>query len=470
VLVVSDLFALLLPWLLVAVGLHRYWGEGFGLAMMGGIGLVIFGLALMRYSGLHSARSCAMRSVELTKLARVATWSAAAAYAVGLVPRDHAWVAAVAGGLTFSTLAIERSLYRTWVGSLRRRGRSLRRVLVLGPEADAETIVSLTTNSPELGYQVCGVVRLGANDDRAPADGEFGLAGRVLDEARALDVSGLIVATGAVSPAETVQLVRCATTMGLHVQVWGGLPGIDQRRLRPMPLGHQPGFYLAPPTVSSWQKVAKRLVDLTVAPLLLLLTAPVILVTVVLIKLEDHGPIVFRQRRIGKDGREFMLYKFRSMVVDAEARLPELLRQNERSGPLFKVQVDPRTTRIGRFLRATSIDELPQLINVVRGEMTLVGPRPALADEVAQFDEELLRRLRVTPGVTGLWQVEARDNPSFDAYRSLDLFYVDNWSLGIDLAILASTAAVVLGRSLRSLRLQPEQQVSHTSSLAEVGR
>jgi exopolysaccharide biosynthesis WecB/TagA/CpsF family protein len=178
---------------------------------------------------------------------------------------------------------------------------------------------------------------------------------------------------------------------------------------------------------------------------------------------------LFRQRRIGKDGREFTVFKFRSMVVDAEARLAELVQHNERHGPLFKVDVDPRITRIGRFLRATSIDELPQLINVVRGEMTLVGPRPALADEVAQFDEELLRRLRVVPGVTGLWQVEARDNPSFDAYRSLDLFYVDNWSIGIDIAILVSTAAAVLARSVRALRRHPPTPAAEADAHSGVG-
>jgi exopolysaccharide biosynthesis polyprenyl glycosylphosphotransferase len=426
--------------------------------------MVVVGVVLLRGSGLHRARNCAMRSVELAKLGRVAAGSAAAAYLVGLVPRDHAGAAAAGGVITFVSLAVERGLYRAWVGGLRRRGQALRRVLVLGSSTDTEVIVPLISDCPELGYAVGGVVLL--PDASSLGDGS-GLAGRVLDAARALDVTGLVIATGAVPPAETAQLVRCALTMGLHVQVWGGLPGIDQRRLQPLPLGHQPGFYLAPAQVSDWQRLAKRLLDLIIAPLALLMTAPVIVLVAALIKLDDGGPIVFRQRRIGRDGREFTLYKFRSMVVDAEALLPELLRQNERNGPLFKVEGDPRTTRIGTFLRATSIDELPQLVNVLRGQMTLVGPRPALADEVAQFDEELLRRLRVTPGVTGLWQVEARDKPSFDAYRSLDLFYVDNWSLGIDLAILVSTVAVVVGRSIRSLRPQPADRPAQPTALQE---
>jgi lipopolysaccharide/colanic/teichoic acid biosynthesis glycosyltransferase len=213
--------------------------------------------------------------------------------------------------------------------------------------------------------------------------------------------------------------------------------------------------------------MAKRLLDLIVVPVVLVLAAPVMVVVLLAIKLDDGGPVLFCQRRIGKDGKEFKLFKFRSMVVDAEARLAELVKFNERRGPLFKVQVDPRSTRIGTFLRASSLDELPQLFNVLRGDMSLVGPRPALASEVAEFDEELLRRLRVTPGITGLWQVKARDNPSFDAYRSLDLFYVDNWSLGVDLAILASTALAVLARGIRALRPPNPPQTPKAEPLTE---
>jgi lipopolysaccharide/colanic/teichoic acid biosynthesis glycosyltransferase len=169
------------------------------------------------------------------------------------------------------------------------------------------------------------------------------------------------------------------------------------------------------------------------------------------IKLTDRGPVLFRQKRVGKGGELFNMLKFRSMVVDAEARLAELTADNERVGPLFKLERDPRVTRIGRFIRATSLDELPQLFNVLRGEMSIVGPRPALPDEVAQFDNRLLDRLQMPPGITGLWQVEARDNPHFGAYRRLDLFYVDNWSLNLDLVILVATIEQVLSKAVRSL-------------------
>jgi lipopolysaccharide/colanic/teichoic acid biosynthesis glycosyltransferase len=161
--------------------------------------------------------------------------------------------------------------------------------------------------------------------------------------------------------------------------------------------------------------------------------------------------VFFKQVRIGRHGRPFIVYKFRTMVVDAEARLKELEQENARSGPLFKMTRDPRITRVGKFLRDSSLDELPQLFNVLRGEMSLVGPRPALPSEVAQFDPELRDRLKVKSGLTGLWQVEARDNPSFDAYRRLDLYYVENWSVSLDLIILLATVEQVVARLVSSV-------------------
>ena len=166
--------------------------------------------------------------------------------------------------------------------------------------------------------------------------------------------------------------------------------------------------------------------------------------------------MLFRQPRAGKGSRPFPVLKLRTMMVGAEEQLADLLEQNEREGgPLFKLTDDPRVTRVGKVLRATSIDEIPQLVNVLRGEMSLVGPRPALLGEVAAFDEDLLARQQVRPGVTGLWQVEARDNPSFSAYRYLDVFYVENQSLALDLTILLATARAVAVTFVRALQRRP---------------
>ena len=179
----------------------------------------------------------------------------------------------------------------------------------------------------------------------------------------------------------------------------------------------------------------------------LLLAAPVMGAVALAIKLEDGGPVLFKQPRVGRKGEIFDCLKFRSMSVDAEARLAELMAANEGSGPLFKMTHDPRITGVGRFIRRFSLDELPQLWNALRGDMSLVGPRPALPTEVAQYDSDTRRRLDVRPGLTGLWQVSGRSNLSWDDTVRLDLYYVDNWSLIQDVMILARTAKAILGTS-----------------------
>jgi lipopolysaccharide/colanic/teichoic acid biosynthesis glycosyltransferase len=203
--------------------------------------------------------------------------------------------------------------------------------------------------------------------------------------------------------------------------------------------------------------------DIVGAGVALLFALPVLAIAAVAIKLNDRGPVLFRQQRLGKDGKTFMLLKLRTMQTDAESKLADLVGENERDGPLFKLDVDPRVTRPGRILRATSLDELPQLFNVLKGEMSLVGPRPPLASEYDQFDDELRQRQQLIPGITGLWQLEARDNPSFRAYRRLDLYYLRNWSISLDLMILLLTVYQVLIRAVTPSRLSssdPVQQVA----------
>ncbi len=203
------------------------------------------------------------------------------------------------------------------------------------------------------------------------------------------------------------------------------------------------------------RQLVKRGLDVVLAVLALIVTLPVILVAALMIKWHDGGHVLFRHERVGKNGRRFVLYKLRTMVPHAERQLSSLRDRSERGGPLFKLADDPRVTRVGRFLRAASIDELPQLINVLKGDMSLVGPRPALPEEFAQFDEALRGRARVLPGITGLWQVEARDDPSFETYRRCDLFYLEHWSLLLDVVILVTTVRHVGCRSVRALRRHP---------------
>ncbi len=199
----------------------------------------------------------------------------------------------------------------------------------------------------------------------------------------------------------------------------------------------------------------KRVFDIVAASLILAAVTPLLVVVAIAIRSSDGGPVFFRQSRVGRNGVDFGMLKFRSMVIDAEARQAELLDLSERTGPLFKITNDPRTTRVGRFIRELSIDELPQLINIIRGDMSLVGPRPALPHEAADFDGALQRRSMVQPGLTGLWQAEARSEADFGRFRDLDLRYLATASPRLDLAILAATATEVmvsaLGAPLRHL-------------------
>jgi exopolysaccharide biosynthesis polyprenyl glycosylphosphotransferase len=192
----------------------------------------------------------------------------------------------------------------------------------------------------------------------------------------------------------------------------------------------------------------KAVTERVLAALLLLVLAPLMIGIAIAVRRDSPGPAVFRQRRVGRDGREFTMYKYRTMRSDAESLVDELLDDNESEGAvLFKIRADPRITRTGGFLRRYSLDELPQLVNVLVGEMSLVGPRPALPDEVARYDRDPHRRLAVRPGLTGLWQVSGRSDLSWEETVRLDLHYVDNWSLGLDLGILLRTTRAVLGHS-----------------------
>jgi exopolysaccharide biosynthesis polyprenyl glycosylphosphotransferase len=187
----------------------------------------------------------------------------------------------------------------------------------------------------------------------------------------------------------------------------------------------------------------KRVLDILFSALALAILSPVLLAIAIAVKLDSRGPVFYSSERIGKKGIVFRCSKFRTMVRDAEKRRGDVMHMNERDGVLFKISNDPRITKLGRFLRKYSLDELPQFINVLRGDMSIVGPRPPIASEVKEYKLNHLRRLDVTPGITGLWQVQARQDPSFDHYISLDVAYIENWSLWLDLKIIARTIGVV---------------------------
>ena len=261
----------------------------------------------------------------------------------------------------------------------------------------------------------------------------------------------MIAVTG-VAPAELNRLTRALLDDRKLVLISSGLRGFDHRRVRSQVVAREALFCVEHHTLSPSKTAAKRALDLVVGSLLMALTVPVMMAVAVAILATDGRPVLFRQERVGIRGRPFTCLKFRTMVRDAEARLVDLRARSEREWPLFKLADDPRVTRVGRFLRATSLDELPQLFCVLTGSMSLVGPRPALPSEVEHFDPDLRRRIDVKPGVTGLWQIESRDDESMSAYRRLDLHYVDNWSVWMDVAVLGATVGAVASRAVRVLR------------------
>jgi exopolysaccharide biosynthesis polyprenyl glycosylphosphotransferase len=402
-----------------------------------------------RAQGLYTTWVNSMRVVVLSRImwsAAVAGFACWVAYLWRDYGRGDASTAVIGALVTVPALFVGRAMFDRWLARHRTEDRYCRHVLLVGAADDVDVLTSFLADHPELGYRVVGWV---GPDDGTQDPSRLGAVTDALARIDATGASGALVLSAGLNRTEVNDVTRELVDSGVHVHVWSGLAGINYRRLVTVPVGREPFVHVAPVTISRPQLVGKRVTDIVVASLTLLLLSPVLLVSALLIKRHDGGPVFFRQVRVGQHGREIVVHKLRTMVVDAEAKLAELQTDNDRSGPLFKMARDPRITPVGHFLRRTSIDELPQLFDVLRGELSLVGPRPALPAEVAQFDDQLLGRLRVRPGITGLWQVEGRDKPSFDVYRRLDLFYVENWSLALDIAILLDSVPAVLSRGFR---------------------
>jgi exopolysaccharide biosynthesis polyprenyl glycosylphosphotransferase len=352
------------------------------------------------------------------------------------------WMSLVAVGVTGAMIA-ERHIARRIFARLRASGRLSRRIVIVGTDAHAIGLLHTYQRNPALGYDVVGFV----GDEDIGERGGVTVLGPVRQLERILsehEAVGVVVSLSSVGQDEVNVLTRRLTDLGYHVALSSSLSDIDVTRLRPQQVDGRTMIYVEPVIRNGWRAVAKRTFDVAAASAVLILTSPLILIAMLAIKIDSRGPIFFRQVRVGRDGRPFTVLKLRTMVVDAEARKQDLLALNEVDGPLFKMSRDPRVTPVGRTLRKLSIDELPQLICVLRGTMSLVGPRPALPSEVEQWDEPLRDRLRVLPGLTGLWQVSGRSESSFEQYRRLDLYYVDNWSLAHDLRICVKTFGVVL--------------------------
>jgi exopolysaccharide biosynthesis polyprenyl glycosylphosphotransferase len=414
-------------------------------------------LVVIQMAGLYRSWVCSEFSRQAARIVVAAVVGGSVLTAAGLLasgPASDTPVAPAAEGAVggAALMIMLRWRYRRWLKNKRADGHYLQTVLLVGTNEDAAAMWQMLSDEPELGYRVGGVV--GKQAQVAPWLGTSHRSAltdlpQLADEVGA---EGVILVGSALTAAETAVAVHGSLGGGLHVQFWPGLAGMLSSRIRTAPVSGLPMLYVEAHRPPEWQKAAKRAIDIVTAAILLPLTAPVLLAVAIAIRLEDGGPVLYRHAVIGRYGVQTVVLKLRTMVPNAAQMTDGIAAMNEREGgPLFKATNDPRVTRIGRILRATSIDELPQLWDVLIGRMSLVGPRFAMPKEAAQFDEELQRRTLMRPGITGLWQTEARDNPSFSAYRRLDLLYVDNWSLGLDLTILVNTAHSVTVRAVRAL-------------------
>jgi len=351
-----------------------------------------------------------------------------------------------AGIIAIILLALSRAVQNGVEGWLRARGIGVDRVIIVGAGEVGRTVMRTIVARPELGYQIVGFVD--DNPDKGSTDiGRFKALGPLRNLSRLIEeevVDEVIITLPWMYHRKIMSIVRECERRQVSARIVPDLFQLSLSHVDVDDLGGVPLIGVREVGFGRGALLIKRGMDVVGAVIGLTLGAPLLALIALAIRLDSPGPIVFRQTRVGRGGRHFEMYKFRSMREGAEEELERLRELSESDGPIFKMRDDPRMTRVGRFLRRTSLDELPQLWNVLRGEMSLVGPRPPLPVEVSRYMEWHKRRLEVRPGMTGLWQVSGRSLLSFDDMVLLDIYYIENWSLWLDFKILLRTVPKVL--------------------------
>ncbi|UKA58000.1 sugar transferase [Arthrobacter sp. FW306-2-2C-D06B] len=349
-------------------------------------------------------------------------------------------------------LLLARWLLRQHLSVHRQRGRRMSRLILLGGPSAIAHLAATLVREKHAGYMPVAAYTPGdssySNELTSvglPVLGHEPETQAILEAIERCQADAVAISAGVqLHPRTLRQLGWELAERNVGLILAPALTDVAGPRIHTQQVAGLPLIHVTTPTLEAGQRVAKRLFDVAVSACLIVLFSPLLAVLALMVKLDSPGPILFRQERVGFEGAPFRMLKFRSMVLDAEARLAELAHQNEGNGLLFKLRDDPRLTRTGGFLRRYSLDELPQLFNVLSGSMSLVGPRPPLPKEVAAYEQDVRRRLLVKPGVTGLWQVSGRSNLSWQDSIRLDLYYVENWSLAGDLIILLRTARAVI--------------------------
>ncbi|MHB0976436.1 MAG: sugar transferase [Candidatus Aquicultorales bacterium] len=313
-------------------------------------------------------------------------------------------------------------------------------VLMIGTNEEAIQVAESIAKDFDFGFRVAGFLGEGRYATGAPVLGRL----EELQETVARNhIESAVVVPSAVESREIPGVLKTLGGLNVDTYVSPSLTDILASRARVQPLGGVPLIALHSVEFSGISFLTKRAIDLAGAAAICVALSPLLAGIAVMIKLDSPGPVLFRQERGGRDGKLFRIYKFRTMVADAETRLQGLAELNEADGPLFKMKNDPRITRVGSVLRRFSLDELPQLFNVLKGEMSLVGPRPALPDEIREYSERHMQRLKTLPGMTGYWQVNGRSETSFEEMVKMDIYYIENWSPLFDFYILARTVPAV---------------------------
>jgi exopolysaccharide biosynthesis polyprenyl glycosylphosphotransferase len=403
-------------------------------------------LLIMERRGLYEGRPSLPRTEEISRVF-VAVLGGAASIAVAGAFLDWqvgAWELIIGWAGVFSVRILIRGLLRS-LGTELPSTTTPERVVVVGAGLEAKELAELIIDHPEARFELAGVVgNLSVAEQNGLADHWIGPTGRLIELMHQHEVTGAIVTATGFRGQQFRNITKELFGSGYDVHLTTGVSRMWEGRFDVRSLAHEPLIVMGRNDPPAWQHFGKRLLDLVGASIAIAVFSPIMAVAAIAIKIEDRGDITYTAKRAGRRGTFFEMYKFRSMVPNADQMKHAMAAQNERSGPLFKMSNDPRITRVGRIIRETSIDELPQLFNVLKGDMSLVGPRPALPEEEEAFDDELRERFKVRPGITGLWQVEARSNAAFNAYRRLDLHYVENWNLGLDIRILLATAEQVV--------------------------
>lgn len=360
------------------------------------------------------------------------------------------WIAVFAVVACLLLLA-EKLALRVTSRYVRLRGYNYRTVVIVGTNRDARQMARSISQHPYWGFRLLGFIA-NASEDQTPSEAllKAPILGRIGDLQRIVAdevVDEVVFAVGRRELARLEDLFLALQEQGIRTRIALNFFPHTNAKVELEELDGLPLLSFSTAPTSQLQLMVKRALDVAIAIVMLFLAAPVLSLVALAIKLSSRGSVLFRQTRCGLNGREFTLYKFRTMVEGAEEQQRELLHLNEMNGPVFKVRKDPRVTALGRLLRRFSLDEFPQLWNVLRGDMSLVGPRPPIPEEVAQYERWQRRRLAMKPGLTCLWQISGRNNLDFDRWMELDLEYIDSWTPSLDLKILWRTIpAVISGR------------------------